>query len=95
MEKGAEKRKYRRFKLPDNVKIKGLTDAAGIDVSVKGACVVLDHMLKTGEIVEMEFKFPDIPNKCICQAKVMWQKKTDKGYNTGFEFKKFHLTIKA
>lgn len=90
-----EKRKYRRIKLTGNVDLKGLKKVPGIDASVNGICVVLDKKMETGEVSEMEFTFPNMPNKCIVNAKVVWQKKTDEGYQTGFEFEKFHLTMKV
>jgi len=88
------KREYTRIRMTDNIKAKGLDTAKGVDVSVNGIGIITDKKLKLGDIVELEFSFPNMHTKSIAQAKVVWQRKVKEGYHTGLEFEKLHLTIR-
>jgi len=93
-----EKRRYPRIRMIEKVYVKdpkGVKKTQDIDLSVNGIGIIIDKKLNVGDIVELEFKFPDIPNKCKVKAKVVWQKKVKEGYNTGLEFEQLHLTVKG
>ncbi|MBN1897134.1 MAG: PilZ domain-containing protein [Spirochaetes bacterium] len=90
-----ERRKYFRMRMKGLVDIKGSEKAGSVDVSTNGICLLLNKKMNRGDTVQIEFNFPDMPNKSTAKAKVRWQKKVKNGYYTGLEFDTFHLTIKT
>lgn len=59
------------------------------NISEGGICLVLNRELPTGTILELKFEQPGKDSRLIkALAKVVWQKKTDKGFLTGVNFQK-------
>jgi hypothetical protein len=65
------------------------TDGAATtaNISEGGICLVLDKELPPGTVLEVKFELPGkepVPIETL--VKIVWQKKTDKGYLTGVKF---------
>lgn len=86
-----ERRTYPRRTLAANVSYKvmlpsgdkGLTQ----NISEGGICLMLNRALTPGTILELKFELPEKESKPVeSLAKVVWQKRTDKGFLTGVKF---------
>lgn len=86
-----ERRTYPRKTLVSSVSYKvmlpsgdkGLTQ----NISEGGICLMLNRALNPGTILELKFELPEKgagPVESL--AKVVWQKRTDKGFLTGVKF---------
>lgn len=88
-----ERRKHARRTLFTDVNYKVMMpsgDRAKMqDISESGICLILSRELPLGTILELKFELPGEDSKLMKSlAKVVWQKKTDKGFLTGVNFKK-------
>ncbi|MEE8480572.1 MAG: PilZ domain-containing protein [Desulfobacterales bacterium] len=86
-----EKRKNERLNVTERVSSKDFPVIRGVDVSQGGIKVILGNKLNTGDVINVEFHIPGNSNKFVAEAEVIWQEKIDRGYNTGFTFKKISI----
>jgi hypothetical protein len=57
------------------------------NISEEGVCLMLNRKLLPGAILELKFDLPGKNSKPIeTLVKVVWQKKTEKGFLTGLKF---------
>ena len=90
-QKSKERRKHSREKLVTYVSYKVLTPqedrAESQNISEGGLCLTLNNELSPGTLLELRFDLPSKEAKKIKTfARVVWQKKTEKGFLTGVEF---------
>ncbi len=93
----AERRKYPpgsyittviyRVIVDDKAMILSKDDGLIQNISDGGAYLILNRELSPGAILELKFELPEEDSKPIeTRVKVVWQKKTDKGFLTGVKF---------
>jgi len=90
-QRGKEKRKHPREEINADVSYRVLSPSEdkGLiqDISQGGLCLLLNDELSPGTILEVKFRLPDEGSKLIeTFVKVVWQKRTDKGFLTGVTF---------
>lgn len=90
-QKNKERRGHSREKLVTYVSYKVLTPAGdkGIsqNISEGGLCLTLNKKLLPGTLLELIFDLPRKEAKKVeTFAKVVWQRKTEKGFLTGVKF---------
>ncbi len=81
-----DKPKHERLDITGSINVKDLKVIKGKNVSLGGICVIIENETDINEVIEVEFNLPGNLNKFSAQAKVVWQEKSDKGYNTGLKF---------
>ncbi len=90
-QKEKDRRRHSREKLVTYVSYKVLTPsedrAESQNISEGGLCLTLNKKLSPGTLLELRFDLPSKEAKKVKTfAKVVWQKKAEKGYLTGVKF---------
>ncbi len=89
--KDGERRKYPRKDVITKLSYRVVTPPGGegltYNISEGGLCIVLDKEIPIGSILELRFELPGEKSGPIdTYARVIWQKKTEKGFLTGVKF---------
>ncbi|MGD9347777.1 MAG: PilZ domain-containing protein [Candidatus Aminicenantes bacterium] len=88
---GEEKRRHPRLEVSKKMRYRELvpSEEEGLiqDISEGGLCLVLKKRFDPGTILEIKYEVPaNAPKPEDSIVKVIWQKRTDKGYLTGVRF---------
>jgi c-di-GMP-binding flagellar brake protein YcgR len=82
------KRKHHRTEIFFDVIYKVVSPIKGVGLSRNfsqgGLCLLLDHELPPGTLLELKYRLPHEESRLIeTTVEVVWQNKTEKGYITG------------
>ena len=97
-----ERRRYVRIDLCTQVEYEILPMQSPLkaetkNISAGGLCLLVDEEIQPGAVLHLKFYLPDKEKTCVeSLGRVVWQKKDDRGYLTGIEFKNIspHLELK-
>ncbi len=86
-----EKRKYPRKEVYANMSYRELVPSGveGIiqDMSEGGLCLILNKEFSPGAVLEVKYELPEEEHRSVEKfVRVVWQRKTDKGFLTGVKF---------
>lgn len=87
------KRVHERLELDSDVRSDNCRVIMPVDVSLGGIQVLLDLPMKTGDVIDMKFFLPMNPHGFDAKARVIWQKKVEKGFLTGFCFDRIKTVL--
>jgi c-di-GMP-binding flagellar brake protein YcgR len=88
---GKVKRKHHRTEIFFDVIYKVVSPIKGTGLSRNfsqgGLCLLLDHELLPGTILQLKYRLPHEESRLIeITVEVVWQNKTDMGYLTGVKY---------
>jgi hypothetical protein len=86
-----EKRKYPRKEVYANMSYRELVPSGEEckiqDMSEGGLCLILNKEFSPGTVLEVKYELPEEEHRTVEKfVRVVWQRKTDKGFLTGVKF---------